>query len=106
MIAYPVQPFYSPISAGSMAHVGPIPQSNVTFNTVHPVPVIGQPIMSPLQPITNPRQPIRVVPRTPLAPIQHVPGGQYPVTYQPVNIPRPAPPSGSRPPNWVNFAHV
>jgi hypothetical protein len=31
-----VRPFYSPISAGSMAHTGPMPQSNVQYHTVTP----------------------------------------------------------------------
>lgn len=40
-IARPVQGFFAPISAGGMPHVGAIPGSNVSWNTIHPIPVIG-----------------------------------------------------------------
>jgi len=69
-----VQPFYSPISAGSMAHVGAIPQANVAYHVVS----------------SNPGQGItRITPTSPLPGPIKVPGGSYPAPLQPVHFPRP-----------------
>jgi len=87
-----VKPFYAPISSGSMAHTGAIPQGNISYHVVAPQPgghLVGVRTTSPL-----PYKPIMA------------PRGYMPVSLTPVNIPRANPVWGPNGPNMVNHHNI
>jgi hypothetical protein len=91
----PVQPFYAPISAGSMAHVGAIPATHVSYHVISPVQApgnihsVGVQRVSPLpQPITGPQGnlPVSVTPiRMPIQIPKRVGGAQPNATLSSAN---------------------
>lgn len=83
-----VKPFYAPISSGSMAHTGPIPQSNVAYTTISSNPARG------------------TIHAQPVAPIIRVGQGYYPTTHTPIQPPH-IPVAGTPifPVNWVHVQH-
>lgn len=93
-----LKPFYAPISAGSMAHTGAIPQSNVTYQTitphsgVHSVGIVGVNTTNALpSPISNPIK---------------VGQGHYPVSVTPIAFPRPGVSNDVRLPNYFNHQNI
>lgn len=83
-----VKPFYAPISAGSMAHTGPVPHANISYHVISPIRAGGLQRVHTSSPL--PAQPIMT------------PRGHMPVSLQPVHVPRANPVWGPNGPNTVN----
>lgn len=87
----PIQSFYAPISAGSMAHTGAIPQSNVSYTTIS----------------ASPRSGARLVRTSPIQGTVTGPSGYLPVALNNITVPSTRPKGGPvLPSNWVNDQKV